>query len=306
LRATFRRIRFISRLDAVPILGILLAVGACSGQGDQRTSPGSLIAVDDAGDTVRLAVPASHVVSLMPATTEILFAIGDGPKVVGRTRWCDYPAEAQAVPSVGDVINPNLEAIVAVHPDLVVMYRSGSNAAAASRLRQMGIPTLQVTVDRLADVARVGRLLGQLTGREREADSVGRKLDADLASLVAPTDSTAPRVLIVAWDQPPIAIGAGSFLSELVARAGGINVFNDLSAPSAQVSLEAIVQRNPDVLLVSSDGPPSLASRPEWQVIPAVRAGRFVHVASSAFNRPSPRAPEAIRELREKLRAVPR
>lgn len=285
---------------------LLLVIGSLLACQTREHLAGPLIAVDDAGDTVRLAGPAHRVVSLVPATTEILFAIGAGPSMVGRTKWCDYPAAAAAVADVGDGINPNLEAILARKPDLVVMYRSGSNAGSAERLRQLGVPTLQLTVDRLADVARMATLLGHLTGHEREADSVGRGLEAGLAAATVPADSLAPRILIVAWDQPPMVIGAGSFLSELVERAGAVNVFHDLPEPSAQVSLEAVVERNPDALLVSSDGPPALASRPEWQVVPAVRRQRFIQVHSSAFSRPSPRAPQAIEELVTKLRSLPR
>lgn len=257
--------------------------------------------VDDAGDTVSLAKPATRVVSLVPATTEILFAIGAGPIMVGRTRWDDYPAEASQVPDVGDGINPNIEAIVGQRPDLVVMYHSGSNAGAAQRLRQLGIPTVLLSVDRLSDVSRIARLLGDLTGLRERGDSVAFATENGLAQVSLPADSTGPRLLIVAWDQPPMAIGGGSFLSELVQRAGAVNIFGDLSTPSAQISIEAVVARNPDALLVSSDGPPAIASRPEWRVVPAVRDNRFIHVTSSAFSRPSPRAPEAIRELKDKL-----
>ena len=264
-------------------------------------APGPLVVVDDAGDTVSLATPATRVVSLVPATTEILFAIGAGPLMVGRTRWDDYPAEASQVPDVGDGINPNIEAILGQRPDLVVMYFSGSNAGAAERLRQLGIPTVQLSVDRLADVSRIARLLGGLTGQATRADSVARATEAALLRVSVARDSAGPRILIVAWDQPPMAIGGGSFLSDLVERAGGINLFGDLTVPSAQVSIEAIVSRDPDALLVSSDGPPAIASRPEWRVVPAVRDNRFIHVTSSAFSRPSPRAAEAIEELKTKL-----
>lgn len=281
----------------------MLVLAGC--QRDQATS-GSLVVVDDAGDTVRLAAPARRVVSLVPATTEILFAIGAGPQMVGRTRWDDYPAEAGQVPDVGDGINPNVEAIMGQRPDLVVMYFSGSNAGAAERLRQLHIPTVQLSVDRLSDVARIARLLGDLTGRRGQGDSVAAATDGAIARASVPPDSAGPRILIVAWDQPPMAIGGGSFLSELVVRAGGTNLFGDLTAPSAQVSLEAIVARNPDALLVSSDGPPAIASRPEWRIVPAVRENRFIHVTSSAFSRPSPRAAEAIEELKRKLAEFPR
>ena len=226
--------------------------------------------------------------------------------MVGRTRWDDYPAEASQVPDVGDGINPNIEAIVGQRPDLVVMYLSGSNAGAAERLRQLGIPTVQLTVDRLSDVGRIARLLGDLTGRRPQGDSVANATEQEISRASVPPDSSGPRILIVAWDQPPMAIGGGSFLSELVERAGAVNLFGDLAAPSAQVSIEAIVARNPDALLVSSDGPPAIASRPEWRVVPAVRENRFIHVTSSAFSRPSPRAADAIAELKRKLVELPR
>jgi ABC-type Fe3+-hydroxamate transport system substrate-binding protein len=286
----------------VLLLWLVLASGCQKGE----QSSGRLVVVDDAGDTVRLAKPATRVVSLVPATTEILFAIGAGPKLVGRTRWDDYPAEASQVPDVGDGINPNIEAILGQNPDLVVMYFSGSNAGAAERLRQLGIPTVQLSVDKLSDVSRIARMLGNLTGQDSKADSVARATEESLARVSRPADSTGPRILIVAWDQPPMAIGGGSFLSELVERAGAVNLFADLSAPSAQVSLEAIVARDPDALLVSSDGPPAIASRPEWQVVRAVRQNRFIHVTSSAFSRPSPRAAEAVAELKRKLAEFPR
>ncbi len=281
----------------LPAVLLALAIGCQS----REPGAGPLLAVDDAGDTVRLAAPARRVVSLVPATTELLFAIGAGGQLVGRTRWDDYPAQAAAIPDVGDGLSPSIEAILSRQPDLVVMYHSGSNAAAAGQLRQLGIPTVQLSVDRLADVPRIARLLGRLTGHAGGADSLARRMAAELEAVTVPATTTGLRVLIVAWDQPPMVIGAGSFLSEVVERAGAANLFGDLAEPSALISIEAVVQRDPDALLVSSDGPPALASRPEWRVVPAVRANRFIHVTSSAFSRPSPRAPEAIRELRRKL-----
>ncbi len=110
--------------------------------GCQRAAPpeGQLRAVDDAGDTVRLQAPARRVVSLIPAATELLFAIGAGSSVVGRTQYCDYPPAAQAVANLGDGIKPSIEAVLAQRPDLVVLYNSGQNAAVAGRLRELGIP----------------------------------------------------------------------------------------------------------------------------------------------------------------------
>ena len=113
--------------------------------------------MDDAGDTVRLAAPARRVVSLIPASTELLFAIGADSLVVGRTSYCDYPAAAKAVPDLGDGIKPNIEAVIASRPDLVVLYNSGQNAAVAGRLRELGIAALRINTDALSSVTRVAR-----------------------------------------------------------------------------------------------------------------------------------------------------
>jgi ABC-type Fe3+-hydroxamate transport system substrate-binding protein len=166
----------------------------------------------------------------------------------------------------------------------------------ADRLRSLGIQTLQLATDRLADVPRHAKILGALLGRSEAADSLGARYARALAGIDA-TDPDGPTVLILAWDQPPIAIGAGSFLSELVARAGGRNIFADLPSASAPVSLEAIAARNPDLVLVIGEQPPEFASRPEWQAVGAVRQRRFVQVHGSEFSRPGPRSPSAIRAL---------
>jgi iron complex transport system substrate-binding protein len=269
-----------------------------------RQAPGlrsGISVVDDAGDTVRLAAPARRVVSLIPASTELLFALGADSAVVGRTSYCDYPAAAKAVPDLGDGIKPNIEAIVASRPDLVVLYNSGQNAAVAGRLRELGVAALRINTDALSSVPRVARMLGRLTGQERTADSVAAVFDTALASATQPPSGQRPKVLLLVWEQPPMTIGQGSFLSELVERAGGQNLFADVTSSSGVVSIEAVAARNPDLIFTTVEGPSAFASRPEWQVVPAVRRHRFLHVTGSEFNRPSPRAPQAIRQLSAKL-----
>jgi ABC-type Fe3+-hydroxamate transport system substrate-binding protein len=258
--------------------------------------------VDDAGDSVAVPAPARRVVSLIPATTELLFAIGAGGVVVGRSAWCDYPAEAARVPSLGDGINPNVEAVLAARPDLVLLYNSAQHTAVAARLRGLGIPTLRLTTDALADVDRVGRLLGRVTGHAAAADSLAQAFDTALAAATVPSGrGRRPTVLLLVWEQPPMTVGRGSFLSELVQRAGGENLFADVAASSGPVSIEAVAARDPDYIFTTSDGPAAFASRPEWQVVRAVRERRFLHVRGSEFNRPGPRSPAAIRALAARL-----
>jgi ABC-type Fe3+-hydroxamate transport system substrate-binding protein len=282
-------------------IGLLVAVLGCKA-GAPR--PAAATIVDDAGDPVTVEVPVRRIASLIPATTEILFAIGAGDRVVGRTAWCDYPAEARRVDNLGDGINPSLEAILARRPDLVLLYNSSQHAAAAKRLRDLGIPTLRVSTDALSDVARLAKLFGRLTGREREADSVSVAFDTALASASTHVAGRRPKVLLLVWEQPPMTIGRGSFLNDLVERAGGENLFADVAATAGNVSIEAVAVRDPDLILTTTAGPAAFATRPEWQVVWAVRERRFLHVTGSEFDRPSPRSPRAIRQLAGRLREL--
>lgn len=282
----------------VPVLFGAVASGCRTASQPQ----GQLRVVDDAGDTLTLAAPARRVVSLIPAATELLFAIGADSSVVGRTQYCDYPPAAGAVANLGDGIKPSMEAVLARRPDLVVLYNSGHNAAVAGRLRELGIPSLRINTDALSDVPRVARMLGLLTGHRPGADSVAAVFDTALAHASHPAVPARLKVLLLVWEQPPMTIGRGSFLSELIERAGGENLFADVAASSGVVSIEAVAARNPDVIFTTTEGPSAFATRPEWQVVPAVRERRFLRMSGSEFDRPSPRAPAAIRELTSRMR----
>ena len=243
-------------------------------------------------------------VSLIPATTELLYAIGAGASVVGRSVWCEYPAAALAVPPVGDGIMPNIEAVTARRPDLVVLYFSSQNALAAKQLRQLGIPAVQFRTDRLSDVVRVGQLLGLLTGHGEGAASMARRFADSLAAATVPHPADPVSAFLLVWADPPMTVGAGSYLTELVERAGGRNIYADLPSSSGQISVESAVERNPDVVLVLGDSLPAFAHRPEWQSVPAVREHRFVYAKGTMFGQPSPRAPAAIRFLAAQFSAA--
>ena len=150
------------------------------------------------------------------------------------------------MPNLGDGINPNLEAVLSSRPDLVILYNSAQNAAVAARLRELGIPALRINTDALADVGRVGRLLGRLTGHVSGADSMSAGVRHRAGrGRRRPRRERRPRVLLLVWEQPPMTIGRGSFLSELVERAGGENLFADVASSSAPVSIEAVARAIP-------------------------------------------------------------
>jgi ABC-type Fe3+-hydroxamate transport system substrate-binding protein len=233
--------------------------------------------------------------------------------LVGRTTWCDYPPEARRLPSVGDGLNPDVEAIIAQRPDLVVLYRSGEgrggggagamNVVAAGQLGRLGIATMLLRQDRLEDIARAARLLGRLTERQAAGDSIAGAITQVLA---APAPDLGVRLAFIAWDNPPMVIGGGSYLDQLATLAGAHNVFHDLGSADV-VSLETLAARDPDVLVVLADSGaarlPAFARRPQWQVIRAVRKRRFVTLTGSLFGRPSPRARAAVAQLQQLLGA---
>jgi len=245
---------------------------------------------------------ARRIVSLLPSFTEILFAIGAGDRIVGRTTWCDYPPAALAIPSVGDGMPPNIEAVAARKPDLVVLYNSGPNVTAAKQLERIGIHTVLLDLNRLEDLGPAARTLGGLTGLEERAESLATAMDAFTSTNLHPPSPTST-VAFVVWDNPPIIIGTGSYLHQLAALAGARNVFGDVAAPSAQVSLETIAARDPQWIAVLSDSAvtPGFAKRQEWRAVRAVRQGHFLLLKGSLFGRPGPRSGEAVKELKALL-----
>ena len=278
----------------------IVVLAAC---GPDAREAGNSAVVDDGGRPVDLSRPVTRIVSLAPALTETLFALGVGDKVVGRTRWCDAPAEAIAVTSVGDGLEPNVEVILSLRPDLVVFYSAVANEPAIEQIENLGINTVGVRTDGLADLVRATRLLGVVTGTTERAESLVVSFERELAELAA-SRPTGPELsaLILTWDNPPIIIGKTSFLNEIVELAGARNVFDDVELPSLRVSIEAIVERDPDLVLVTSDSSlTNRVDRPEWRVVPAISDHRFFLVMGNEYSRPSFRAPSGIRRLRAAL-----
>jgi iron complex transport system substrate-binding protein len=275
------------------VIGVALAGVACARQDRRASKP----LYDDLGHAIAQAAPARRIVSLSPSITALLFALGAGPHVVGRTRWGDYPPAANAVPSVGDGINPNIELVLARHPDLVVFYASAANQGAMVRLRSAGIANAAVTLDRLNDVPHAAWLLGRLTGTARRADSLAEWFHQALDSAQHALPPAARSAVVVVWGDPPVVIGAGSFLTDLLALAGVRNVFDDVMAPSAPSSLEAITARDPDLLFVLGETVPAGLAGPQWRAVRAVRTHRVVTLSGSEFEYPSLRALTAVREI---------
>ena len=273
----------------------LVLLLACSPASDQRSATSAQSAtVDDAGAPLPPPARRTRIVSLIPATTEILFALGAGDRVVGRTHWDGWPPEVVNVPDLGDGIRPSTEMVLTARPDLVILYASGDNRDAAQALRGAGVPVISLRIDSIAEFERAALLLGDAVGEAQRArvvvDSVRRTLERVRQ---ATSGRPRPTVFMLAWETPLLTIGSGSFLSELVEIAGGRNVFGDLEGPSPQVSFEEVLKRDPQFVLGRPETAGNLRAKARWLGLPAVRDGRVLVMDTVLVGRPGVRLGEA-------------
>jgi ABC-type Fe3+-hydroxamate transport system substrate-binding protein len=244
------------------------------------------------------ASPPTRIVSLNPATTDLLFAVHAGSRVVGRSKWDLYPDSARLVPSLGDALRPSVEAVLGARPDLVILYASEDNRPAYTRLRDAGVGVVALRIDRIEHFDRAARLLGQLTGNEGAGVAVADSVQQTLTRVREATRGLLrPRVFWRIWDAPLITIGRGSFLSQLVDIAGARNIYEDIPAPSQQVTFEDVVRRDPEFVLVGPEGGEVVSRDPAWRAIRAVREGRVRIVDTTLVGRPSVRLGEAAVHL---------
>jgi iron complex transport system substrate-binding protein len=277
----------------------ILMTSACAG--GERAAP----LQDDGGRPIVVARPPERIVSLSPATTELLFALGAGDRLVGRTRFDEDPAAALAIPSVGDGLQPNVEVVLATRPDLVVFYEAVANTPAIERIEQTGTRVVGLRLDGLDDLVRATRLLGSILGARDRSDSLIDDLRVGLDA-ASQANRAVDSAALLAWTEPPIVIGRASFLSEIAGYAGLENVFDDVARASATVSIETLAARRPGFLILGRGSAESVRQRPQWHAIDAVREGRIVVVHGTHFSHPSFRAPAAIRELRALVEQVAR
>jgi ABC-type Fe3+-hydroxamate transport system substrate-binding protein len=285
-RVALSRIR--QARTAAFIAACAAALAACAAHEERRTRDTTATAHDDFGAPVVISPAARRVVSLNPTTTETIFAIGAGDRLVGRSRWDSWPAAAQRVPALGDGIRPNVERIVAAHPDLVLLYATEDNRPAALQLRAAGIRVVALRIDTPAQFDASTRLIGRVLGDSAQAALVADTVASSVARVRAAT-ATLPHPTVV-WplmNSTPMVVGGGSFMNDLLAAAGARNVYADLPQPSPTVSIEDVVHRNPTYVIRGGEGAPTTPLGGVWQALPAVQAGRIISVPTDLVLRPS-------------------
>jgi iron complex transport system substrate-binding protein len=252
------------------------------------------VTVTDArGDTIALARPAQRIVSLAPNVTELLFAAGAGARIVGTVEYSDYPPVARTIPRIGDYGGLNLEALLALRPDVVIAWGSGSPRAQVERLRELGIPVFVVEPRRLEDIAEVIEKLGRLTGSQQVAGPTAQRFRARLQALRATfADKPVVRVFYEVWHEPLTTVNGAQIISKVIHLCGGRNVFADLPTLAPQINVESVLVRNPDVIIASGAG----ASRPAWldawrqyPALRAVRGGHLYFINPDLIQRHTPR-----------------
>lgn len=281
-------------MRAAPIAFVLaLVTGAC--QPDQASRA---LQADDFGDAIVRGKSPQRVVSLNPATTDLIFALGAGNRLVGRTHWDHYPPAAEAVPDLGSGLRPNVEAILAAKPDLVVLYASADNRAAARELRAAGVNTLALKIDSISEFHRASRILGILLGDSVRGAIVSDSVEKTLMRVRKATAALPkPRVFWHIWDAPLITIARGSYMNELIEIAGGTNIYGDLPDASPMVSIEDVLKRDPQMILTGPDGAAKISGDPRWSEAPAVKKGGILIVDTTLVGRPSVRLGEAAVSL---------
>jgi iron complex transport system substrate-binding protein len=256
--------------------------------------------LDDTGQAVTLEKPAQRIISLAPHITELLFAAGAGDAVVGVTEFSDYPDAARSLAQVGGAAGLDLEAIVALQPDLVVAWLSGNPRVQVERLQALGFTVFLSEPRRLRDVPDTLQRLGQLAGTEAVAVAEADRFRRRYAAL---HDNYASRpkvrVFYQIWDQPLMTLNGEHLVSDVLRLCGGENVFNALPALAPQVGIESVLLANPDVIVVAADDgeSPLLAAWRRWPELSSVAQGHVYALPRDQLVRHSPRVLDGAERL---------
>lgn len=244
-----------------------------------------------------------RIVSLAPSVTETLFALDAGAQLVGICTFCDFPRAVERIERIGSYLAPNVEAIVAKAPDVVIGVPP-NNPVAVAALQRAGLRVVIVQVDTIAQIEAAIRTIAQEAGREIQGEALLAEVQRRMAAIRARLDDAPQRrVLMVVGQNPLIAVGSGIFLNELIAQARGINIAASTGQQWPRLSLEFAVANQPDVIIdgsMGSEGKEEAQRLGVWRnfpALPAVRNGRLYGHRSDTLLRPGPRLAEGFEEI---------
>jgi iron complex transport system substrate-binding protein len=298
-----------SSLGALTALLLCASVSLCAQAAPRAPAPPPHFreVVDEVGRTVRIPQPVLRIVSLAPSLTETVYALGIQDRLAGNTDYCDYPPDAQKKPKVGGTLNPSLEEIAALHPDLVLVTKGLNRLDTVLALETLNIPAYATDPHTVEQIISSTRRLAEILGAPDAGGAVAAEMKRRLDDLQQHLANVPPRrVLFVVWDEPLISIGKGTFIADALRHAGAMSIV-DSTESWPQMSLEEVVRQQPDFLVIAEGHSPggsvdldALAARPGWRGLEAVRNRRFA-VVGEAVNRPAPRIVSAIEDLARQL-----
>jgi len=293
------------RLAPLRAVAALAFVVLSSARVPAQTRPAHF--TDEIGRPVDVRAEVRRIVSLAPNLTEIVFAMGEGDRLVGDTTFCDYPAEATQKTHVGGPINPSLEQIAALAPDLILATKAINRRETVDALAHLGLPVYVTDPHSVEDMVSSIEHIGRILHAETSAAPLAKELRARLSELDRVLAGVAPRrVFFVVWTMPLISVGRGTFIADALRRAGARSVV-EAASDWPPVSLEQVVLLEPEFLVFASAHAAEtrqeiedLRAQPGWRDLDALRRGNAI-VLSDAINRPAPRLVDAIAQLARAL-----
>jgi iron complex transport system substrate-binding protein len=254
------------------------------------------------------AVPPKRIVSLAPSTTEILFALGLGDRIVGVTTFCDYPEEAKKKPKIGGMSNPSLEAVITMKPDLVVMTTDGNPKEFEARLRSLKIRTYVFTARRLAELPQGIRDMGAVVGVKERAERLAREIETGINTIksrkseIRNQKSAMPlKVLFIVWPEPLIVAGPGTVMDDAIGLLGYENIAGAAKTSYPKYSIEAVIRQSPDVIFIGKASGMDIRDVSQKILkrlasVPAVKSGSIYYISDNLY-RLGPRVIKGIEEL---------
>src|SRR5260370_26289235 len=270
-------------------------------------SPAYREVTDETGRTVRVPQPVNRIVSLAPSLTEIVYALGLQDHLVGDTEFCDYPADAQKKTKVGGGINPSLELIANLHPDIVLVTKAFNRLETVQSLETLGISSYATDPHTVEEIISSSKKLSDVLGASETGSALAAEMKRRLANLQQRIGARPPkRVLFVVWTQPLISVGKHTFIADALRLAGATSIVES-AQDLPPVSLEEVARLQPDLLVFAESHSESaaptvevIATPPGYNIVEAV-SKRRIAVISDAVNRPAPRIVSAIEDLAKQL-----
>jgi iron complex transport system substrate-binding protein len=275
----------------VALLSLALVLTACSPGGQ---TPVINYVFDDLGRLVAINGTPQRIISLAPSNTEILFALGLGGKVVGVTDYCDYPPEALSKTKVGGYANPDIEKIVALNPYLI-LAGYGNPIEVVYTLAGLGLTVFGIKTTDLADLLNDIRRVGEITDKEVEAQALTSAMESRIQAVTNQTEELEqrPRVFYIVWHDPLWTAGSGTFINELIEKAGGVNIFGNVTG-YPMVSIEDVLALNPEIIITSEWSYDWAQNATELASTNASQTGRIYTCDDNLVQRPGPRLVEGL------------